>query len=162
VGCGEQVSGFPRRRVGPFCLVADMPSVAGIHNSGTLDLTNNTFSNNAGGCIGSAGSPGSPDGTDGIGGNAGGAIHLAPTSSTTTPNPTSVTLPSSAPLKDSAMLSGGISPTGSITFTLHPTGRRTADERHPCGQLSVGRFLLRRQKAASRPGRCRVLVAIRH
>jgi uncharacterized repeat protein (TIGR01451 family) len=36
----------------------------------------------------------------------------------TTPDPTSVTLPASGPLTDSAVLSGGFNPTGTITFTL--------------------------------------------
>src|SRR4029077_8614483 len=46
-------------------------------------------------------------------------LILATPSIVTTPNPTSVTLGTSAgTLKDSAVLSGGSSPTGSITFTL--------------------------------------------
>jgi uncharacterized repeat protein (TIGR01451 family) len=45
---------------------------------------------------------------------------------TTTPNPASVTLSTTRPtLKDSATLSGGSSPTGSITFTLFHVGGTT-------------------------------------
>ena len=50
-------------------------------------------------------------------------VYQAPVASTltTTPNPTSVTLGSTTPptLTDSAVLSGGDAPTGSITFTLY-------------------------------------------
>ncbi|HWB13988.1 MAG TPA: SdrD B-like domain-containing protein [Pirellulales bacterium] len=47
---------------------------------------------------------------------------------TTTPSPTSVTLgTSTVTLKDSAVLSGGYSPTGTITFTLVAPGGATVD-----------------------------------
>jgi uncharacterized repeat protein (TIGR01451 family) len=53
-------------------------------------------------------------------------VQLTTPTLTTTPNPTTVTLStSSVTLKDSATLSGGSSPTGTITFTLFYNGGPT-------------------------------------
>ena len=46
---------------------------------------------------------------------------------TTTPSPTTATLPAGATLRDSAVLSGGNNPTGSITFTLAAPGGSVVD-----------------------------------
>jgi hypothetical protein len=55
------------------------------------------------------------------------AVSAASPTITTTPNLTTVTLSAAAPpiLTDSATLSGGFHPTGSITFTLFQNGGTT-------------------------------------
>ena len=56
--------------------------------------------------------------------DANNSFIAAPTTITTTPDPTTVTLSNAAPppLNDTAVLSGGSSPTGTITFTLTYNG----------------------------------------
>ena len=61
--------------------------------------------------------------------NANEQVVVSPASPTltTTPNPTTATAGSGTPLKDSASLSGGAAPTGTITFTLAAPGGAVVD-----------------------------------
>jgi uncharacterized repeat protein (TIGR01451 family) len=91
------------------------------NGNGTYETATGVQLNNAGTYYWVASYGGDSSNTSAISGCADEPVTVAPNqpSIVTTPSPSSVTLgTSSVTLKDSAVLSGGSSPTGSITFTL--------------------------------------------
>src|SRR5262249_24114084 len=69
-------------------------------------------------------------------------MSIATPTLTTSPSPTTVTLGPTAPpvLTDTATLSGGNSPTGTITFTLFKIGSSTPLDTETVSVLGVGTF----------------------